>query len=422
MVFSFTLTVWAQDFSSSNFTVTAPVLFPGGYSTSTNFSLTGVISQMAIGTSTATTFDLFGGFLYFPFVSTPTVTATAGNTQVALTWTTADASTGWAVSGYAVGQSTTAGGPYTYSDVGNVLASTRTSLTNGTPYYFVIRVTDALGFYIATSTEVSATPTAPAAGGGGGSSGGGGGGGASYTQTGIVFSGRAYPLSRVSILKDAQLAVTTIAGPDSKFKVNLSNLSPGNYLFSVYSEDSNQIRSNSFTFPVYITNGVVTEVGGIFIAPTVALDKSQVRKGDDIAIFGQTAVASDVTIQVNSEQQFFAQTKADANGIYLYNFDTTPLEYGNHSTKTKSAKDAEISPYSLAVPFVVGNTSILVKPREKVCDKRGDVNTDCRINLVDFSIAAYWYKRAAPPASIDLNKDGKVDLIDFSIMAFNWTG
>ena len=145
----------AQDFSSDNFTVKAPVLFPGGYSTSTSFRLSGVLSQMAIGTSTAgSVYELFGGFLYFPFVSTPAVSTTAGASQVALSWTSADASTGWAVGGYAVGQSTTSGGPYVYTDLGSVLFSTRTGLTNGTQYYFVIRVVDALGYYIATSTEV----------------------------------------------------------------------------------------------------------------------------------------------------------------------------------------------------------------------------------------------------------------------------
>jgi hypothetical protein len=49
------------------------------------------------------------------------------------------------------------------------------------------------------------------------------------------------------------------------------------------------------------------------------------------------------------------------------------------------------------------------------------------VNLVDFSIAAYWYKR---PLSADfkvkeaakLNGDGKIDLVDFSIMAYYWTG
>jgi hypothetical protein len=54
--------------------------------------------------------------------------------------------------------------------------------------------------------------------------------------------------------------------------------------------------------------------------------------------------------------------------------------------------------------------------------ERSDINGDGRINIVDFSVSAYWYKRPNPPKSIDLNDDGKVDLTDFSIMAYYWTG
>ncbi len=418
-LFAFGLNLKAEDLSSDNYKVLSPVMFPGGYSTSDTFRLTGVISQMAIGTSTVTSsFNLFGGFLYFPFVSTPAVTATAGNAQVALTWTSADASTGWAVSGYAVGQSTTSGGPYTYTDVGSVLASTRTGLTNNTPYYFVIRVADALSFYIATSTQVSATPSDPSGGGGGG---GGGGGVQTYSTGSINFYGRAYPRSVITILKDAQVAATTISDATANFFVNLTNLSAGNYFFSLYSEDNKGNRSSLVTFPVGITAGVTTNVTGIFIAPTIAVDKSQVKKGDDIAIFGQTASQSEVTIQVNSDQQFFAKTPSDANGVYLHNFDTTPLEYGDHSAKSKAAKGTEISSYSLAVPFVVGTTNIFVAAA-KIYSKRGDVNADYRVNLVDFSIVAYWYNRANPPKNVDINGDGRVNLVDFSIMAYNWSG
>ena len=70
----------AQEFSSTNYSVSNPVIFPGGYGTSASFGLTSVISQMAIGTSSSSSFKGFGGFLYFPFVSTPSVGATAAIT------------------------------------------------------------------------------------------------------------------------------------------------------------------------------------------------------------------------------------------------------------------------------------------------------------------------------------------------------
>ena len=45
-----------------------------------------------------------------------------------------------------------------------------------------------------------------------------------------------------------------------------------------------------------------------------------------------------------------------------------------------------------------------------------------KVNIVDFSITAFWYNRPSPPPAIDLNKDGKVNLVDFSILAYYWTG
>src|SRR3989344_5276169 len=68
---------FATDFSSTDYTVSAPVLYSGEYSTSTSYQLFGSISQIATGTSTATGYQVVSGFLYFPMVSTPVASATA---------------------------------------------------------------------------------------------------------------------------------------------------------------------------------------------------------------------------------------------------------------------------------------------------------------------------------------------------------
>ena len=257
-------------------------------------------------------------------------------------------------------------------------------------------------------------------GGGGGSSGGGG----SYENAGVFFSGRAYPLSKISILKDGQLVLSTIAGPDSNFSATLGNLSSGDYTFSVYGEDKNGLRSSPFTFPIYITSNVTTSITGIFIAPTIAVDKSQVKLGDTIVIFGQSTPTAHVLISVNSVQEIFKSVSSDVDGVYLHNFDTSVLDLGSHSTKSKAIKNDDISPFSSTVSFVVGKDNILVDNKKLI---KCDLNEDGRCNLIDFSIAAYWYKR---PLSVEfairerahLNGDGKIDLVDFSIMAFYWTG
>lgn len=255
--------------------------------------------------------------------------------------------------------------------------------------------------------------------------GGGGGGGATPPPpiTAVSFSGRAYPLSQVTILKDGQIALITIAGPDAHFSATLSGLSQGNYTFAVYSEDANARRSTLFTFPVYITVGATTYISGIYIAPTIAVDKSEVRQGDNISIFGQTAPSSEVTISVHSNPEFFHYALADNDGVYLDNFDTSVLDNGAHNTKSKSARDGQISAYGHVVAFLVGDENVPIDEGADDCsDIRTDINCDRRVNLVDFSILAYWYQRSDVPANVDLNNDSRVNLVDFSIMAYYWTG
>jgi hypothetical protein len=418
----------AQEYNSSNYKISNPVMTSGGgYSSSANYELDSSIGQIGIGPSSATNFGLNAGFLYWPYVSTPIVSATAGNGQVSLSWTPASGVLGWPVNPrYNIGYSTVSGGPYTFgASLGTTsLSGVQGSLSNGTPYYFVIRVEDVFGNIIATSSEAAATPSAPPPSGGGG---GGGGGGGFTAQTIVIFSGKAYPKSIVTLLKDAQITSTTVAGADASFMITLSSLTVGNYIFSLYSEDNNGIRSSLLTFPVSVTAGATTNVSGIFLAPTISVDKSEVKRGDDIAIFGQSVPESDIVISVHSDEEYFSKTISDKDGIYLYNFDTSFLDIGSHLTKSKaSIGNLLVSGYSNSVNFKVGTQNIAATPSQK-CPARGDLNGDCRVNLIDFSIASYWYKQPLSDSFkkleiSELNGDGKVNLVDFSIMAYYWTG
>jgi len=250
---------------------------------------------------------------------------------------------------------------------------------------------------------------------------GGGGGGATINPypPNLILMGRAYPLNKVVVLKDGQIIVATIAGPDGRFEVSLSNLVSGNYNFSLYGEDKLGLRSSFFTFPLYISSGVTTKVSGIFIAPTLAIDKVEVRRGDTLTIFGQSASQAEVTIAINSDNNFFIRTVSDKDGVYLGNFDTSPLAFGEHSTKVKAAIATEISPFSNTLAFLVGTKNTHSPSTQEL---KGDFNKDGRVNIIDFSIIAYWYKRPNPPAEVDLNKDGQVDLTDISILVYYWTG
>lgn len=272
-----------------------------------------------------------------------------------------------------------------------------------------------------TGTTTSGTTTSGGTTTGGGGGGGGGTGGYS-SPTSVTFKGRAYPLSRVILLKDGQESISTIAGPDAKFSLTISNLNPGTYTFSILSEDSNGIRSTLFTVPVSVTAGVSSTISGIFLAPTISIDKQEVKQGDDLTIFGQTVPGSVVTIAVHSAVAMYVTATPDVNGVYLYHLDTTPLEYGIHNTQSKAALVAtnEVTPYGNTLSFTVGQST--VKSDSDCPLLRGDFNNDCKVNLIDFSIMAYWYKKNNFPPATDLNKDGKISFVDFSILAYYWTG
>lgn len=279
----------------------------------------------------------------------------------------------------------------------------------------------ALSCAVNCTYNVSACTVSSASTGGGG---GGGGGGGEYvpisSSASVTFSGRAFPNSTVTLLRDAALVGTTVAGGDANFQMTVNGLPTGNYTFSLYGEDTKGRRSSLTTFSVSISSGAATTIGGIFIAPTLGADKEEVKLGDTITFFGQTVPSSEVTISVHSDEEYFMKTVADASGAYLRLFDTTPLEYGTHSAKSKSAVgNAAISTYGSSFAFKVGLKNVLPMPKSAT---KGDANGDSKVNLIDFSVMAYWYGRATPPAAIDLNGDNKINIVDFSIMAFHWTG
>lgn len=256
--------------------------------------------------------------------------------------------------------------------------------------------------------------------------GGGGGGSSATTRTGITVSGRAYPLSRVSVLRDGAVAATTVAGPDAVFSVTLSRISAGAHTISVYGEDDQGRSSVLFSFPLTVTAGAMTSVSGIFVSPTIDLDKSQVRQGDPIAVFGKTVPGAQVTITVHSEHEIVQRVAAQDDGAYLYYVDSSPLEFGGHVAQAYSGTGAVLSPLSESLDFVVGTENVArggSAPAAGESCRTGDVNCDRHVDLVDYSVLAYWYQRPGTlPAGIDLNGDGAVTLTDLSILAYYWTG
>ncbi|MDB5254930.1 MAG: hypothetical protein JWL92_306 [Candidatus Nomurabacteria bacterium] len=260
--------------------------------------------------------------------------------------------------------------------------------------------------------------SAPPVGGGGG---GAGGGSSSGTGTTVNFSGMGSPSSKVFVLQDGVQVLSTIADPEANFSASVTNLMQGNYTFALYAQDKNGNRSALFSFPVYITTGATINIRGVILAPTIDVEQSEVRRGENEPIFGFTVPNSTVNITVHSGEAHFVTATTGDSGAYLYNFDTTPLEYGDHNAKSRSLFNQKVSAETNPVSFIVSNQT---KPKTPSCsDLIGDLNCDGKVNLVDFSILAYWYKKGTlPPDNVDLNSDGRINLVDFSIMAYHWTG
>lgn len=418
----------AVDYQSNSFILRDPVIsIEGGRSTSASFEAFTSAGQTDIGQSTSAAFTHRAGFLYFPSVSSPALTATRGNAEVSLSWTAASASLGFSVSGYEVGQATSSGGPYAYTSVGNIFSSTRTSLTNGTTYYFVVRALDAYSSSIATSTEEVAMPAVPGSGGGTGSGSSGGGAAAAPAAPSaalgqIALRGYAYPTSPVTVLGDGQVVATTGAAGDGSFTLFVRDLTPGIHLFTVMATDPQGRQSGTLNAAAMALAGETTAVSGILLPPTLGADKREVRRGEPVVVEGYATPEAEVSlVGEGTAGRFLVIVPADSSGRFRYQLDSSQLQTGAVTLTARTAVHGITSAPSIGVQLGVGARTVAAQPFV-LCQVLADFNHDCRVDLIDFSILLYWFDTPKSPAHLDLSGDGAVTLVDFSIMMYHWNG
>ncbi|MCX6781708.1 MAG: hypothetical protein NTW66_01100 [Candidatus Magasanikbacteria bacterium] len=257
--------------------------------------------------------------------------------------------------------------------------------------------------------------------------GGGGGGGAVLAQ--VSFNGKAAPYGSIKILKDGILASTGAATASGDFNIVAGNLSTGNYKFTIYYEDSAGRRSASLIINTSINQrGQAVIFSNILLSPTLDTNMKEVKRGESITIFGEATPGADITIRITAGNgsELIYHTTALSNGNYQFVLNTSAMALGQYSIRVRSALGTTmLSEYTSPITFTVSEKSIM-EPQEK-CPTKGDLNNDCRVNLVDFSIAAYWYHRQMSPSFFaiearKLNGDGIISLVDFSILAYYWTG
>lgn len=243
----------------------------------------------------------------------------------------------------------------------------------------------------------------------------------------VIFRGLAYPGSVVSVLKNGFIVAEIPANPDGSFDIRVRDLPAGTYSFGLRAEDVSHIQSKLLLFTVVVSSGIATTVDGVFLPPTIASDKSEVKRGSIITFSGYAAPNASVRLSLTptfSTFELLKQTRSNASGTWSYGVDSSELAFGPYEAKARSILPNDLSTYSDALSFKVGNvnTSRVKGSLLGGFRKKCDLNDDNRVNLLDFSIMAFWYKRLGFPAKVDLNTDSSVNLTDLSILAYCWTG
>jgi len=241
-----------------------------------------------------------------------------------------------------------------------------------------------------------------------------GGGSSTRIATKVIFQGKAYPNSSITILKDGEVTTVVMADSNADFRAEITDLTAGIYTFGLWAKDKDGIKSIIYTLTFRVRVSTITTVSGIYLPPTIDIDKTRLQKGEILNIFGQTIPNVEVDVYIFSGE-IIEKTQADEIGAWLLLFNTQALEDGPHITKARfQLNDEERSIFSEALSFYIGEGG------PDIVFSDADFNDDGRVSLVDFSILLYHW--GTDNVRCDLNRNRVVDLPDFSIMLYYWTG
>lgn len=268
--------------------------------------------------------------------------------------------------------------------------------------------------------------------GGGGGGGGGAGGGNSGSPTGynpgsdvppqdtkVIIVGKGYPNSDIHILIDGKVTGIVRTNSQADFNYETTAIPPGVVSVGMWTEDKTGLKSTLLTLTLRVITGAITTITGAYLSPTIELEKTSIKKGESLRVFGQTVPSANVEVNVNSESLVVQTASSAPDGTWTLNINSDPLSGEEfHLAKalfqTQVAGGVVKSGFSRSVSFFVGEGN------KTVSGGSGDLNTDKRVNLTDFSILLFNWGKSTGAA--DINKDGKINLSDFSIMMFQWTG
>ena len=210
---------------------------------------------------------------------------------------------------------------------------------------------------------------------------------------------------------------TVLADQNGNFSVTLPEFYDASILYSLTAEDVLGNRSLLINYPLVVKVGFVTHLSGVRFAPTIVTDKTEVKSGDYLTVSGYALPSQNMTIIVDGAAKREFSLVSNVDGTYKIVLPLSLLPKGEYTVSVSYLNDDR---FSKLVKFIIGELNIL--NTDILLNIPGDCNTDKIINLIDFSVLAFWYGKDNPPVCVDTNSDKKIDLIDFSILAFYWTG
>ncbi len=261
---------------------------------------------------------------------------------------------------------------------------------------------------------------------------GGGGGGGSRTNTSrslVALEGYAIPFASIFLLVDGAIVASTTADQVGLFRFSARNLSEGTYQFSLYARDQELLQTSTHTFFATPKNRTVIKYEDIILSPTLASTHSALRVGDILSLSGRSLPARPVIVSVKNpfEVSKTYTGTSSVDGSYSFSIDTTGYWRGHHVITAHSIFLGSTTPSSKPLLVLVGDETVLREQEVMGCPTKGDLNKDCKVNLVDFSIMVFWFHQ---PISLEvqqleaerLSGDGKFTITDLSIMLHYWTG
>ncbi len=232
----------------------------------------------------------------------------------------------------------------------------------------------------------------------------------------VIFSGQAYPGSKIEVLRrgslDENAPYLTIpletykVSDDGTFDLSLGVLASDEYFFALRVEDKDGRKTGIIAFDVDLKTTDTLEAKNIFIPPTVELEKTVTARGKEVNIFGYAGPHNLIEIEIDG---FIAQTaKAGEDGYWTAAINTSALTPREHAVKVRQIdRSGQESRFSLARSFRI---SLLKSPEV-------DFNGDGVINITDWSVFLFRWGQDDENVrlTIDLNKDGKINISDFSM-------